>query len=69
MAGDVGIIVKALSEVFGFIVEPDGWEQLTRENKLKYLMRGVNECIKKDDWARCDLLFAEYRELLRQAGP
>ena len=69
MPGDVGLVAKLLSEVFGFVVDPDGYEQLTRESKLKFLMRGVNECITKNDWVRCDALFAQYRELLHQVGP
>lgn len=69
MVGDVGLVAKLLSEVFGFIVDPDGYEQLTRDNKLKFLMRGINESLVKDDWVRCDRLFAEYRELRGQTGP
>jgi hypothetical protein len=69
MPGDVGLVAKLLGEIFGFVVEPTGYEQLSRENKLKMLMRGINECIKKDDWASADLLFAEYRELRQQTGP
>ena len=69
MPGDVGLVAKLLSEVFGFVVDPDGYEQLTRENKLKFLMRGINECLTKNDWVRGDALFAQYRELLREAGP
>ena len=69
MPGDVGLVAKLLSEVLGFIVEPDGYEQLNRENKLKFIMRGINEAIHKNDWARVDLLFAQYRELLHEVGP
>ena len=69
MPGDVGLVAKLLSEVFGFVVDPDGYEQLTRETKLKFIMRGINECIHKDDWPRADSLFAQYRELLHQVGP
>jgi hypothetical protein len=69
MPGDVGLVAKLLSEILGFVVDPDGYEQLTRENKLRFLMRGVNECMAKNDWTRCDALFAQYRELLDQAGP
>lgn len=69
MPGDVGLVAKLLSDVFGFIVDQDGYERLTRENKLKFLMRGINECIRKDDWPMADRLFAEYRELRIQVGP
>jgi hypothetical protein len=69
MLGDIGLVAKLLSDVFGFVVEPTGYEQLSRDNKLKMLMRGINECLTKDDWVRGDLLFAEYRELRQQIGP
>lgn len=69
MPGDVGAVATLLSAVFGFAVDPTGYEQLTRDNKLKFLMRGINECIAKNDWARTDVLFAEYRELRQQTGP
>jgi len=68
MPGDVGLVAKLLSEVFGFIVDPDGYKQLARENKLLLLMRGINAAIKAADWARADMLFAEYRELRGQTG-
>jgi hypothetical protein len=69
MPGDIGLVAKLLSEIFGFIVDPDGYEQLTRDNKLKFLMRGINEAITKDDWPRANALFAQYRELRQQIGP
>lgn len=69
MPGDVGLVAKLLSEILGFAVDPDGYEQLKRENKLKFIMRGINEGIHKNDWARVDLLFAQYRELLNEVGP
>lgn len=69
MPGDVGLVAKLLSEILGFAVDPTGFEQLTRENKLKFLMRGINESIATNDWARADMLFAQYRELKQQTGP
>ena len=67
--GDVGAVAKLLSEVFGFVVDPTGYEQLARENKLKLIQRGINEAISGNDWARCDALFADLRELRGQTGP
>lgn len=61
-------IAKLLSQVFGWVVEPTGWEQLTLDNKRKLLMRGVNEGIAKDDWVAVDGLFQQYRELRREIG-
>lgn len=62
-------VAKLLSKVFGFVVDPTGYEQLTRENKLKLLMRGINDAIATCDWPTCDALFAQYRELHQQVGP
>ena len=64
--GDVGAVAVLLTKVFGFVVDPDGYQQLTRENKLKLLMRGINNAISQNDWAACDALFSEYRELHAQ---
>lgn len=69
MPGDVGEVAKLLGAIFGFAVDPDGYEQLSRESKLKFLMRGINEGITKDDWVTVDALFAEYRFLRQQTGP
>lgn len=63
MAGDVGLVAELLSKVFGWVVDPTGYEQLTLDNQLKFLMRGINNAIAKDDWATVDTLFAQYREL------
>lgn len=69
MPGDVGYIAKLLSEVFGYFVDPTGFEQLTREKKLAYLMRGIDEAIDKKDARRADELFDAYRKLRQQTGP
>jgi hypothetical protein len=63
MPGDVGLVAELLSKVFGWIVDPTGYEQLTLDNKLRIMMRGINEAMAKCDWATVDALFAEYREL------
>lgn len=69
MAGDVGAVALLLSQIFGFAVDPDGYEQLKRENKLKLLARGLNDAIEKGDWAVVDAVFDEFRELRQQTGP
>ena len=69
MPGDVGLVAKLLSEILEFSIDPDGYARLDRDNKLKFIMRGINAGIKKDDWTRVDLLFAHYRELLHAIGP
>jgi len=70
MAADpVTAIATLLSQVFGFIVDPEGYEQLARENKLKLIQRGINDAISKNDWAACDRLFVQLRELRQETGP
>lgn len=66
MPGDVGMIAGLLTQVFGWLVDPTGYEQLTLDNKLRLLMRGINEAVANNNWTAVDALFAEYREL-RQA--
>ena len=58
-----------LTRVLGFAIDQGGYEQLSRDNKLKMIGRGLNAAIEKNDWATCDLLFANYRELCRETGP
>lgn len=70
MAGDpVTAVATLLSQVFGFIVDPDGYEQLARESKLKLIQRGIDEAIGKNDWVTCDVLFGRLRDLRQQTGP
>ena len=69
MPGDVGLVAKLLSEVFGFAVDPTGYEQLSLERKLKHLMRGVNDALEQGNLAAYDALLAEYRGLRGEVGP
>jgi hypothetical protein len=62
-------VAKLLSKVFGFVVDPTGLQQLTLENQLKYLSRGMNGAIEKEDWPTADALFNAYRELRKTVGP
>ena len=59
-------VTNLLTKALGFAVDPDGYEQLSRENKLKLIGRGMNEAIANNDWPTADLLFANYRELRLQ---
>ena len=67
--GDVGLIAKLLSEVFGFAVNEDGYKEMSRENKLKWIQRGVDDAIVNNNWAAYDQLLAELRSLRTQTGP
>ena len=69
MPGDIGLVAKLLSEVFGFVVNEDGYKEMSRENKLKWLGRGVQDAIDNGDMATYDQLLAEYRSLRTQTGP
>jgi hypothetical protein len=69
MPGDIGAVATLLSKVFGFVVDPDGYEQLKRDNKLALIARGIDEAIANRDWPTCDLLFGELRALRQQTGP
>ena len=69
MPGDVGAVATLLSKLFGFAVDPDGYEQLARENKLKLIQRGIDDAISKHDWIACDALFVKLRDLKQQTGP
>jgi hypothetical protein len=64
--GDVAAVANLLSQVFGWAVDPNGYERLTLDNKLTFLMRGINAAVSKSDWPVTDALFAEYRELRQQ---
>ena len=63
MPGDVGLVASLLTKALGIIFDPDGYEQLARENQLKLLMRGCNAAIAANDWATFDGLMDQYREL------
>lgn len=69
MPGDVGAVAMLLTKVLGYAVDPDGYEQWTRERKLARLMEGIDAAIWSHDESATDVLFAEYRWLLQQAGP
>lgn len=63
MPGDVGLVAKLLSEVFGFVVDEDGYERWSRERKLRWLARGIEDALNTDNMALYDQLLAEYRRL------
>lgn len=70
MAGDpITAIATLLTKALGFAVGDTTFGELTRENQLKLIMRGLNEAISKDDWVTCDALFERHRSLLHETGP
>jgi hypothetical protein len=68
-AAAIAAVAELLSKLFGWAVDPTGMEQLTLDNKLKLIARGMDEAIAKGDWVACDELFARYRELRREQSP
>lgn len=69
MPGDIGLVAALLTKVFGFAVDETGYAELSRERKLKLLMRGLNDATEMGDWATCDQLFHEFRQLREETGP
>ena len=65
-AAAVSAVAVLLSKVFGFAVDADGFAQLSRENQLKFLARGLNEAIDKNDWPTVQALFNSYRQLKQE---
>ncbi len=42
MAGDIGLVATLLTKLLGYAVDPDGYEQWSRDRKLVRLMEGVS---------------------------
>jgi hypothetical protein len=69
MPGDVGLVAALLTKVLGYAVDPDGYSQWSRERKLARLQEGIDASIWNHDETAMDILLAEYRSVLLQAGP
>lgn len=69
MPGDVGAVATLLSQVFGFLVDPTGLEQMKLEHRIEVISAGVRIAISKKDYAACDVLFTEYRQLSKSIAP
>lgn len=67
MPGDVGLVAKLLSEIFGFVVSEDGYERMSREYKLRWLGRGIQDAIDSNNMALYDQLMAEYRRMRQES--
>ena len=62
-------IATLLTQAFDFAVDPNGFAELSRESKLKWIMRGMTDAIAKDNKPLADALFGHYRELYHETGP
>ena len=69
MPGDVGLVAALLTKIFGFVVDEDGLKKMSREKKLKWIQRGIDDALAAGDLDTMDALFAEYRLLRQQTGP
>ena len=69
MAGDVGLLAAAFKSVFDFAVTPEGYERMSREQKLKVVHYGIVDAINRGDGHTIDAFFAELRDLRAQTGP
>lgn len=69
MASDVGLIAALLTKVFGWAVDPDGYEQMKLEHKLEVLNAGYRIAMDQRDFAAADRIFQQYRELSVSTAP
>ena len=69
MPSDVGLIAALLSQVFGWAVDPDGYEQMKVKHKLEVLNAGYHIAMDQGDLPTADLIFQRYRELSNSIGP
>jgi hypothetical protein len=67
--GTIGEVAKLLSQVFGFIVDPTGLEQMKLEHRIEVISAGVRIAISKKDYVALDVLFTAYRQLSRSLAP
>ena len=64
MAADpVTAIAILLSQVFGFVVDPDGLEQMKREHEIELLQAGIRIAAAEKNHAVVDALFVRFRML------
>jgi hypothetical protein len=61
--GGIGAVADLLSKVFGFAVDPQGFERMRREHKITLINAAFKIAMDNHDDLSVDLLFAELREL------
>ncbi len=62
----VAAIAQLLGQVFGWVVDPQGYGKLQLNTKLDMLRGGIREATTHDNWAAADTLFDEYRRLRQE---
>lgn len=63
MPGDVGAVATLLNTVLGWVLDPAGMAQLTREQKVKTINDAMLTALAANDWPAVDRLFAALKQL------
>lgn len=70
MAADpVTAVATLLSQVFGFVVDPDGLSQMKVEYEIEVIHAAIQIARSQRNDAALDGLFERYRELSKKVGP
>jgi len=65
----IAAVATMLTKVFGFVVDPDGLQQMKLEHRIEVISAGMRIAISKKDYAAIDMLFSEYRLLSKSLAP
>ena len=65
----IAAVATLLSQVFGWIVPPEGLSAMKLEHQLHLLSAGIHVAIDKKDYAAIDMLFTQYRLLSKSIAP
>ena len=66
--GDIAAVAALLSQVFGFVVDPNGLGAMKLEHKLKVIHVAITIALDKHDDDAVDGLFKQYRELQKSTN-
>lgn len=69
MSGDVGAVAELLNLLASWFLKPEGYQTLTRENKLKALLEALKVALDAKAFGAADLIFQELRKLSQEVGP
>lgn len=69
MPGDVGAVASFFETILDVLFDPNKWERMSRDLKLKTIREGLNAAIDANDWAAADRWMAAYRRMSEQTGP
>ena len=65
----IAAVATLLSQVFGWIVPPEGLSAMKLEHQLEVLNAGIHIAISKKDYDAIDTLFSQYRMLSKSIAP